>query len=63
MKRKIGKREPFCVEADVAGVGHIKRFTTASTSRQAKFQVARELEKENPRLRIFLDNCKVTLEK
>jgi len=51
-----------CVEAKVAGMGHIKRFTVAASRSQAIFQVARVLEKENPGMRIFLDKAKVTPE-
>jgi len=63
IKRKQGVRKKLLVEADVAGVGHIKRWTTASSRAQAIFQVARELEKENPSIGIFLNNAEVTLGK
>lgn len=63
MHRRAGTRMPCCVEADVKGLGRIKEYTTASTERQAVFQVARMLEKKYPTIRIFLDNRKVTLEK
>jgi len=59
--KKAGTRKPFFVEADVKGIGHIKKYTTASSERQAVFQVARDLEQRYPRIRIFLDNRKVTL--
>ncbi len=63
MQRRAGTRNPFCVEADVKGIGRIKKDTTASSERQAIFQVAKELEQRYPDIRIFLDNIKVTLEK
>lgn len=62
MHRRAGERKPFCVEADVKGIGRIKKYTTASSERQATFQVAKDLEKRYPSIRIFLDNKKVTLE-
>ncbi len=63
MQRKAGTRKPFHVEADVRGVGHIKKYTTASSERQAIFQVARDLEKKYPNIRIFLENIKIALGK
>lgn len=64
MPRKIGvlNNKRRCVEANVAGVGHIKRFTVASSRAQAIFQVARDLEKEYPKFRIFLEEPRVTPE-
>ncbi|OGZ24188.1 MAG: hypothetical protein A2896_01030 [Candidatus Nealsonbacteria bacterium RIFCSPLOWO2_01_FULL_43_32] len=61
MHRKAGDRKPFCVEADVKGIGRIKKYTTASSERQAIFQVAEDLKQKYPGIRIFLDNRKVTL--
>lgn len=63
MHRRAGTRSPFCVEADVKGLGHIKEHTTASSERQAIFQVARALEKKYPNIRIFLENAKGVLAK
>lgn len=63
MHRKAGTRKSFCVEADVRGVGRIKQYTTASSERQAIFQVAKNLEQRYPGIRIFLENAKVALEK
>ena len=62
MKRKAGTRKPFHVQADVKGVGHIDEYTTASSERQAIFQVAKMLEQKHTTIRIFLENRKVTLE-
>ena len=62
MGRKIGSRRRACVQAEVRGLGNIKEWTTASSEKQAVFQVAKMLEKKYPRMVIFLKDWTVTWE-